>query len=126
MAVVEQIHEPRTDSVATPVTVVFVGSVLALLEGVYDMLTASQYAGVFDGIAVTTTEVMVFTAAGMLLVVAMLYVAFTRRHRPSSRTYLVLGGLSVLVLVVGVFFAIAIAFIGAVIGIWDVRRAPVR
>lgn len=112
--------------IATPIKVVLVGGLLSLLEGTYDVLNANLYAGVFDGVEVTTTEIIVVTAIAMAVAVAMLAYAYRVRAAPTKRAYLVLGVLALVTLVVGVLFTAVVALLGAVIGYWETRRAPVE
>lgn len=123
MEVVEQQVEQRTESIATPIKVVLVGAVLALIEGAYDLFNAELYAGVVDGVEVTTGDIILFTAIAMVFGLGMLAYAYTVRFTPTQRNYLVLGLLSVLTLVIGVLFTVIIALLGAAIGFWETRRS---
>lgn len=122
MAAVETVVDVDSETIATPIKVVLVGAVMALLEGVYDIVNANSYAGVIDGIEISTMDVIGITAIAMAFAIAMLYLAFSERRSPSKRTYLVLGILSVLTLVVGVLFTAVIALLGAGIGYWETRN----
>ena len=124
MATVDQSVTNTSESIATPITVILVGAVLALPEGVYDLFNANLYAGVVDGIEISVTEILLLTAIGMVLAAAILVYAYSVRYRPTKEAYLVLGVLSILTFVVGVFFTVAIVFVGAVIGFWEALGAP--
>lgn len=100
---------------------VLIGGVMAVIEGVFDILNANLYAGVIDGVAVTAGEVVVITGIAVAFSLAMLYYAYSERHTPSKRVYLVIATLSVLTLVVGVLFTAAIALLGAGLGYWESR-----
>ena len=126
MEVVDQQAEQQTETIATPIKVVLVGAVLALIEGAYDLFNAELYAGVVDGVEVTTGDIVLFTAIVMVFALAMLWYAYNVRFTPRKRNYLVLGLLSVLTLVIGVFFTVVIALLGAVIGFWETRRTPIH
>lgn len=123
MATVENVVTAERESIATPIKVVVIGGIMAMVEGIYDILNANLYAGVFDGVEVTTGEIVVITGIAMAFALAMLYFAYSERHTPSKRVYVVLGVLSVLTLVVGVLFTAAIALLGAGVGYWE-SRAP--
>ncbi len=126
MEVIDQSIETQTERIATPIKVVLVGTVLALIEGAYDLFNAEIYAGVIDGIEVTTGDIILFTAIGMVIGLAMLVYAYRVRFTPTKRNYIILGLLSVLTLVIGVLFTVAVALLGAVIGFWETRRSPVQ
>ncbi len=123
MATVDNVVTAENESIATPIKVVVIGAVMAIIEGVYDIVNANLYAGVFDGVEVTTGEIVVVTGLAIAFALAMLYYAYSERHTPSKRVYVVLGVLSVLTLVVGVLFTAAIALLGAGIGYWESRDA---
>lgn len=118
---VESMVRSEQEAIATPIKVVLIGAVMALVEGLYDIVNANLYAGIIDGIEVTTTEIIVITGVAIVFALAMLYYAYTERHTPTKRVYLVLGVLSVLTLVVGVLFTAIIALLGAGIGYWETR-----
>jgi hypothetical protein len=99
---------------------------MAIIVGVYDIVNANLYAGVFDGVEVTAGEVVVVTGIAIAFALAMLYYAYSERHTPSKRVYVVLGVLIVLTLVDGVLFTAAIALLGAGIGYWDSSDAGVN
>jgi hypothetical protein len=126
MEAAEQSITTEHESIATPIKVVLVGAILALLEGVYDILNADLYVGVVDGIEVTAGDIILITAIGAGFAVAMLAYAYTVRYEPTKRAYLVIGLLSVATLVVGVLFTAAIALLGATLGYWETRRTPVE
>ncbi|MEF8825730.1 MAG: hypothetical protein V5A34_04485 [Halapricum sp.] len=84
------------------------------------------HVGVVDGIEVTAGDIILITAIGAGIAVAMLVYAYTVRYEPTKRAYLVLGLLSVATLVIGVLFTAAIALLGAAIGYWETRRTPVE
>jgi len=125
MAVAERSVGPEPESIATPIKVVLVGAVLALVEGVYDIVNAEAYAGVVDGVEVTAADVVLFTAIAMAVAVAALFYAYRVRYDPPRRAYLVLGGLGVATFVVGGLFAAVVVLLGAAIGYWEARRRPV-
>lgn len=121
MESVEQTVTTERDSIVTPIKVVLVGSVMAVMEGIYDIVNAGSYAGIVDGIEVTAMEIVVITAIAVLLALGMILYAYTKRYAPTKETYLILGMLSVATLVIGVLFTAAIALLGAVIGYWETR-----
>lgn len=121
MATVENVVNAERESIATPIKVVLVGAVMAILEGIYDIVNANLYAGVIDGVEVTSGEIILITGIAIAFALAMLYYAYAERHSPSKRVYIVIGVLSVLTLVVGVLFTAAIALLGAGIGYWESR-----
>lgn len=121
-------YEPTTSArtMVTPIKVILVGAVLALIEGVYDILNADLYTGFVDGVEVTTADIILVTAVAMAVAVAMLIYAYRVRYSPTKRAYLVLGGLSIVTFLVGVLFTVLIALLGAGIGYWEVRRMATR
>jgi hypothetical protein len=126
MATVENVVNVEHESIATPIKVVVIGAIMAIIVGVYDIVNANLYAGVFDGVEVTAGEVVVVTGIAIAFALAMLYYAYSERHTPSKRVYVVLGVLIVLTLVEGVLFTAAIALLGAGIGYWDSSDAGVN
>ncbi|MFB6361131.1 MAG: hypothetical protein ABEH59_07390 [Halobacteriales archaeon] len=126
MAAVETVVTAERESIATPIKVVVIGGIVALIEGVYDIVNANLYAGVFDGVTVTTGEIVVITGIAMAFALAMLDDANSERHAPSKRVYLVLGVLGLLTLVVGVLFTAAIALLGAGVGYWESRASAAK
>jgi hypothetical protein len=125
MAVAERSVGPEPESIATPIEVVLVGAVLALVEGVHDIVNADAHAGVVGGVEVTAADIVLFTAIAMAVTVAALLYAYRVRYAPPRRAYLVLGGLSVVTFAVGGLFAIPIVLLGAAIGHWEACRRPV-
>lgn len=121
MATVESVGTAERASIDTPIKVIVIGGIMAIIEGLYDIANANLYAGVFAGVVVTTGEVIVVTGIAIAFAFAMLYYAYREPHTASKRVYVVIGVLGVLNLVVGVLFTAAIALLGARIGYWESR-----
>jgi hypothetical protein len=112
--------------VATPVKVVLVGALLALVEGAFDLFNAESYAGVIDGVEVTTGDIYLLTGLGMLFAVTTLFYAYRVRSEPTMRAYLVMAVLGLLTLVVGVLFTAAIVVVAGLVGAWVSRGVSVE
>jgi hypothetical protein len=119
MAVAEQSVRAERVSIATPIKVILVGAVLALVEGAYDVLNANLYAGVVDGVAVTATDVAIITGVAMAFALVLLAYAYVVRRDPTRTQYVLLGLLGLVTLVVGVLFTATIVLLGALIGVWE-------
>ncbi|MFB6198489.1 MAG: hypothetical protein ABEI52_09530, partial [Halobacteriaceae archaeon] len=83
MANVEKSDSAKQASIATPIKVIMVGAVLALVEGAYDIANSNLYAGVIDGVAVTATEIAIITGAAMLVALVLLAYAYVVRREPT-------------------------------------------
>ncbi len=107
----------------TPVLVAFVGLGLALVEGTYDLLNPGLYAGEFGGVTVTETDIIISTAVAMGLVVVALAYLYSHRSDPRKKTYVFVGVLGVLSLVIGVLLSTIIVIGAAIFGYSSVRTA---
>lgn len=105
------------------VVLVLVGGGLALVNAVVNLLFVDRYAGAYDSVTVTETEVFVLTAIGGLLAAVYLWVILSDRRDPSQRTYLFVAVLAVASGIVGLLVANVITLIGAVYGWLGHRRA---
>lgn len=121
MAVVEQSVRGKQASIATPIKLVLLGAILALIEGAYDIVNANLYAGVIDGVTVTATEIAIITGVAMVVAIVVLAYAYVVRHEPTRTQYALLGVLGLVTLVVGVLFTASIVLLGALLGVWETR-----
>ncbi|MEF8780165.1 MAG: hypothetical protein V5A46_05775 [Haloferacaceae archaeon] len=119
MAVVEKSVSAKQASIATPIKVIMIGAILALVEGAYDIVNADLYAGIVDGVAVTATDIAIVTGAAMVVALVLLAYASVVRHNPTRTQYVLLGVLGLVTLVVGVLFTASIVLLGALIGVWE-------
>ncbi|MEF8915393.1 hypothetical protein [Natronomonas sp.] len=119
MAVVEQSVSGKQASIATPIKVILVGAILALIEGAYDIINANLYAGIIDGVTVTATDIAIITGVAMVVALVLLAYAYAVRHEPTRTQYVLLGVLGLVTLVVGVLFTASIVLLGALIGVWE-------
>ncbi len=119
MAAIENSVSAKQPSIATPIKVIIIGAVLALIEGAYDIVNANLYTGVIDGVMVTAMGIMIITGVAMIFALALLAYAYVVRREPTRLQYVLIGVLGLVTLVVGVLFSAAIVLLGALIGVWE-------
>ena len=119
MAVVEKSVSAKQASIATPIKMIMIGAILALVEGAYDIINANLYAGIVDGVAVTAMDIAIITGVAMIVAMGVLAYAYLVRRDPTRSQYVLLGVLGLVTLVVGVLFTAAIVLLGALIGVWE-------
>ncbi len=119
MANVDQSVSGKQASIATPIKVIMVGAILALVEGAYDIVNANLYAGIIDGVTVTATDIAIITGVAMVVALVLLAYAYVVRYEPTRTQYVLLGVLGLVTAVVGVLFTASVVLLGALIGVWE-------
>lgn len=83
MAVVEKSASGKQASIATPVKLIMIGAVLALVECAYEIVNTNLYAGIIDGVMITATDIAIITGVAMIVAVMLLAYAYAVRRGPT-------------------------------------------